>query len=44
VHSSGIGEAGGGTGSGMTHYPGGNSDKGTVTVDVIGVQPERALL
>lgn len=44
VHSSGIGEAGGGTGSGITHYPGGNSDKGTITVDVIGVQPDTGLI
>ncbi len=44
VHSSGIGEAGGGTGSGMTHYPGGNSDKGTITVDVMGVQPDTGLI
>ncbi len=44
VHSSGIGEAGGGTGSGMTHYPGSNSDKGMVTVDVMGVQPDTGLV
>ncbi len=44
VHSSGVGEAGGGTGSGMTHYGGGNSDKGTITVDVMGVQPDTGLV
>lgn len=44
VHSSGIGEAGGGTGSGMTHYAAGNSDKGTITVDVLGVQPDTGLI
>jgi hypothetical protein len=44
VHSSGIGEAGGGTGSGMTHYGGGNSDKGTITVDIMGVQPDTGLI
>jgi len=44
VHSSGIGEAGGGTGSGMTHYAAGNSDKGTITVDIMGVQPDTGLV
>jgi len=44
VHSSGIGEAGGGTGSGMTHYPGSNSDKGTITVDIVGVQADTGLI
>lgn len=44
VHSSGVGEAGGGTGSGMTHYGGGNSDKGTITVDVLAVQPDTGLV
>jgi hypothetical protein len=44
VHSSGVGEAGGGTGSGMTHYGGGNSDKGTIRVDVLAVQPDTGLV
>ncbi len=44
VHSSGVGEAGGGTGSGITHYPAGNSDKGTITVDVLAVQPDTGLV
>lgn len=44
VHSSGVGEAGGGTGSGMTHYGGGNSDKGTITIDVLMVQPDTGLV
>jgi len=44
VHSSGVGEAGGGTGSGITHYGAGNSDKGTITVDVLGVQPDTGLI
>lgn len=44
VHSSGVGEAGGGTGSGMTHYGGGNSDKGTITVDVLGVGSDTGLI
>ena len=44
VHSSGVGEAGGGTGSGVTHYGGGNSDKGTINVDVMGVQPDTGLV
>ena len=44
VHSSGVGEAGGGTGSGITHYPGGNNDKGTITADIMGVQPDTGLI
>jgi hypothetical protein len=43
VQSSGIDEAGGG-GSGTTHYGAGNSDRGTITVDVMGVQPDTGLV
>lgn len=44
IHSSGIDAGGGGTGSGIAHYGGGNSDKGTITVDVLGVQPDTGLV
>lgn len=44
VHSSGIDASGGGTGSGIAHYGGGNSDKGTITLDVMGVQPDSGLV
>ncbi len=44
VHDSGVGAAGGGTGSGIAHYGGGNSDKGTITIDVLGVQPDTGLV
>ena len=44
VHSSGVDANGSNTGSGMTHYPGGNSDKGSITVDVLGVQPDTGLV
>jgi len=40
VHDSGVGS----TGSGMAHYGGGNSDKGTISVDVTGVQPDTGLI
>ncbi len=40
VHDSGIG----GSGSGTTHYGGGNSDKGTITADVLGAQPDSGLI
>ncbi len=43
VQSSGIDEAGGG-GSGVSHYAAGNSDKGTITVDIMGVQPDTGLI
>jgi hypothetical protein len=43
VQSSGIDEAGGG-GSGVTHYGAGNTDKGTITVDIMGVQPDTGLI
>lgn len=40
VHDSGIGSGG----SGIAHYGGGNSDKGTIAVDVMGVQPDTGLI
>jgi hypothetical protein len=43
VHNSGIDDAGG-AGTGMTHYGAGNSDKGSITVDVMGVQPDTGLI
>lgn len=40
VHDSGIGSGG----SGTTDYSGGDSDKGTITVDVLKVESDRSLL
>jgi len=40
VHSSGIG----GNGSGVTDYRGGYGDKGTISVDVLAVQPDTGLV
>jgi hypothetical protein len=41
VHNSGVGDP---ASSGMQHYGGGNSDKGTITVDVLMVQPDTGLV
>jgi hypothetical protein len=50
MHTSGMGDStsnpgiGGSAASGMVDYTGGNSDKGTITVDVVNEQPDSGLV